>query len=1216
MPRSQFHELAMKIVDPDVTISDRSSDHSPDRSPAGIEVSIDADTDASPGLRPEVLGDAAQRQTKAMIHAALFKGAGEASTIGPYQVLGRIGEGGMGVVYAAYDSKLERKVALKLIRGAAMRRPEGRTRTLREARALARLSHPNVVHVYQVGEVEDEIYVAMEFLTGPTLRAWLAARRRTWPEVLAVFRQAGEGLAAAHRHGVIHRDFKPANVIVGDDGRVRVLDFGLAHFGDESADIRALPSTGEVTDVLLTQTGAVLGTPAYMAAEQFAGGRGDAKTDQFSFCTALYEALYGQRPFAGDKLDTLASAVLDGRVRPVKNEANVPVWLHRVVVRGLQPDPARRWPAMDALLQALVPPPTVIRRGRAAAVAASGFGLILGGLGYVYTLERPPPPVIASEDAVAQAQAQAQEERAQSHDGRILVEARAVLTRDPVATVGRLAGLAGDAPRTWAKARFLLQAAQVLGLPDRVLRAGDRALAEVTPLPGGGFLGRDELGAVWLWELSERAGTQILGPGAATKLLVAADAPVWAVLEGASVRVFGEERAQTIDVGSIEAANWRLASDGRALVATTWMRPNTEGLGGAVYLWDLTRPGSPPRKIDLLPEDIAVIAADASVVVRRAARGMRVAWPREGREVALKHRGQPVALSADGKFVVARPLDRDGVMDVVEIASGKSRRVAAETVVALDGADVLFTRTEYGRPFVRRESLASGATVWVRALAPRSGLGDPLIVDPANEQFAASLGDAWAVGDLRTGALSSFMSVPKDRSPQWAGAGALMVVIGNRVRIHVPETAPVQVRHRGSGCGLAPGGRWAVVMPHDVESGEFSRVELATGATTTFRCPTAPKTFAGGGQSGMHGASAVIDDAGQVAMYDGEGWSCWWDEVNGARAARRGLGWGSLVGMPAGAALAEGSEVEVWTGPEVRAQRWTAAAAVTDMQASPSGALLAVRSERGVEVLHVDTGAVMAVTPQETPMGKADLQASALAWSPDSTRLAVLDKVEGSLTLGVWDVVGEPREVGLVDHVTLGGHVLKDSPGRPANRITFAPGGGAVVLTHRHESLMRVDLATHETQQLEVPELREIYMRSETDAIGVDMQNGPFMIDFAARDVSPLTPNPEFGGSSRPPIRRGEDGSVWTCAVLGPGTLLEIAPLKTGAQETRGGEFRSSPRRCEGHGVRPRASSWSMRSTSTPERASRHSSSAVSVRAWRIRVIASSRTSPDNRSSR
>ena len=270
MSRSRIQELAMKIVDADET---------PQDPPFVGDMSATADTEVLPQLRPQVLGDPAHRRTKALVHASLFKDPGEAPRIGAYQVLKRLGEGGMGVVYAAYDDQLERKVALKLIRSAAMCGAEGRARTLREARALARVSHPNVVHVYQVGEVEDEIFVAMEFLTGPTLQAWLAAQPRTWREVLAVFRQAGEGLAAAHRQGVIHRDFKPANVIVGDDGRVRVLDFGLAHFfglAGEEGEAPALGPVGEVTDVLLTQTGAVLGTPAYMAAEQFAGGRGDA----------------------------------------------------------------------------------------------------------------------------------------------------------------------------------------------------------------------------------------------------------------------------------------------------------------------------------------------------------------------------------------------------------------------------------------------------------------------------------------------------------------------------------------------------------------------------------------------------------------------------------------------------------------------------------------------------------------------------------------------------------------------------------------------------------------------------------------------------------------------------------------------------------------------------------------------------------------------------
>ena len=194
------------------------------------------------------------------IEAVLFGGSDELA-FGRYRLLHRIGEGGMGSVYAAYDEELERKIAVKLIRPSRLDSAELRERTLREARALARLSHPHVVHVYEVGEVEGQLFVAMEFLAGPTLRAWLDAERRPWREVLQAFAQAGEGLAAAHAQGIIHRDFKPHNAMFGADARVRVLDFGLARLGElERSQLETTltdhPSEG------LTITGALLGTPA------------------------------------------------------------------------------------------------------------------------------------------------------------------------------------------------------------------------------------------------------------------------------------------------------------------------------------------------------------------------------------------------------------------------------------------------------------------------------------------------------------------------------------------------------------------------------------------------------------------------------------------------------------------------------------------------------------------------------------------------------------------------------------------------------------------------------------------------------------------------------------------------------------------------------------------------------------------------------------------
>ena len=273
--------------------------------------------------------------------------------IGRYVPLRRLGAGGMGVVYLAYDPKLDRQVAVKLVRTRGRGFPVGaRARLAREARALAKLSHPNVTHVFDVGESDDGLFIAMEFIEGVTLRQWLATRPRTWREVLDVFTQAGKGLAAAHRMGIVHRDFKPDNVIVGDGGRVRVLDFGLAVLHEEEpASQESIDLDDEETlRMRLTVTGVVMGTPAYMAPEQHCGQLPDARTDQFSFCVALYEGLFGARPFVGATSRELAAATHGGP--PAPPDVGVPKALRRAVLRGLAPDPAHRWRSLDALLRA------------------------------------------------------------------------------------------------------------------------------------------------------------------------------------------------------------------------------------------------------------------------------------------------------------------------------------------------------------------------------------------------------------------------------------------------------------------------------------------------------------------------------------------------------------------------------------------------------------------------------------------------------------------------------------------------------------------------------------------------------------------------------------------------------------------------------------------------------------------------------------------------
>jgi serine/threonine protein kinase len=261
----------------------------------------------------------------------------------------------MGVVYEGHDPELDRRVALKVLRPEveAQRSLQARARMMREAQALARLRHPNVTMVYEVGHGETgAMFIAMELVEGRTLSRWLRSRPRSWHEIVEVFLQAGRGLAAAHRAGLVHRDFKPDNVIVDESGSARVVDFGLAR-GFGMAEL--LPTlddadSGAVT-LHLTCTGAVLGTPAYMAPEQFQGAPLHATSDQFSFCVALFEALYGRRPFPGNDLPSLQRSLTRGQ--PVGPRRGVPRSLYRVLQRGLAIEPARRFASMERLLEAL-----------------------------------------------------------------------------------------------------------------------------------------------------------------------------------------------------------------------------------------------------------------------------------------------------------------------------------------------------------------------------------------------------------------------------------------------------------------------------------------------------------------------------------------------------------------------------------------------------------------------------------------------------------------------------------------------------------------------------------------------------------------------------------------------------------------------------------------------------------------------------------------------
>ena len=406
-----------------------------------------------PGDEDDTIAEAAARRARRrLLRRTLAVGA----MLGRYRILGELGQGGMGVVYRAHDAELGRDVAVKLVTTSDTPTDTLATRLLREAQALAQLSHPNVVAVYDVGRVEGGVFLAMELVEGETGEVWLK-RRPSWREVLTVFRDAGRGLAAAHAVGLVHRDFKPGNLMLGSDGRVRVLDFGLARAaypgaGGDAPDPSALsdtaatwsgdaapldvtigeppaatgpsapsPSSSSPTstsssssspssspssapsaapssspsssssssssrgssssrllDTPLTQLGAIVGTPPYMAPEQHLGGGCDARTDQFSFCVAFYQALYGERPFAGANYAELSTHIVKGTLKPAPAASDVPSWLRAIVVRGLQVAPDRRWPSMNAILEAMAFDPTARRRRLSWSAAAVALVAVAG----------------------------------------------------------------------------------------------------------------------------------------------------------------------------------------------------------------------------------------------------------------------------------------------------------------------------------------------------------------------------------------------------------------------------------------------------------------------------------------------------------------------------------------------------------------------------------------------------------------------------------------------------------------------------------------------------------------------------------------------------------------------------------------------------------------------------------------------------------------------
>lgn len=335
--------------------------------------------------RPHQVDSVEAARVRGAVESAMFGpalGSDSAPKLGRFSLLERVGAGGMGMVYAAWDPQLDRKVAIKVVRS-DLAGPEATGRLLDEARTLAKLRHPNVVTIHDAGETGGRVWLAMEFVSD-TVQQWLGGDPEP-SEILDVFAQAGRGLIAAHRAGIIHRDFKPSNVLLDESRRAIVADFGLARSQahvDEGATGRA-------------------GTPYFMSPEQFDGRALDARSDQFSFCVCLYDSLFGQHPFEGDSALERQIAALEGRFRRPSRLRDAPMGLLATLARGLEHDPGRRFDDMEALLDALIDRPRRRRRWAVGSTVAAG-GLLAGAAASWGVAPDPPGPCAGARDEFAQ----------------------------------------------------------------------------------------------------------------------------------------------------------------------------------------------------------------------------------------------------------------------------------------------------------------------------------------------------------------------------------------------------------------------------------------------------------------------------------------------------------------------------------------------------------------------------------------------------------------------------------------------------------------------------------------------------------------------------------------------------------------------------------------------------------------------------------------------
>jgi WD40 repeat protein len=578
--------------------------------------------------------------------------------IGRYRVLKQVGEGGMGVVYAAYDNDLDRKIAVKLLGRA--RGPAAIDRLRREAQALARLSHPHVIAVHDVGEHDRRVFVAMEFV-GQTLREWSAEQKRSWREILELYQQVGRGLAAAHEVGIVHRDLKPANVLVGEDGRARVADFGLARAVGEpepaaTGDAGASASSSALHSQLTPADG-VLGTYHYMSPEQFRAPTVGPKADQFSFCVAMYESLYGERPFGRGSPAALQKAIEAGQVRAAPRGVSVPGWVRRILLRGLSYDPDARFESMTALLAALGNDPVIwFRRGG----IVLGLAALAGAGAWQFEEAKTREAALAAEKAEEQAGREHAERQIEARqDSLTFNEAQVQIAEDPTAAVARLKKLSPESPYWEGPAHTVASQAYALGIASQVQNLPAEAMSMALSPDGRRVaLRQPKRGGLALYDLETKVSKDLPARRSEIPPLVAF---------GPRGRQLAVQTPGIIELVDVETLEVQVVGEGRAEHNQIRFSPDGSqlfvwGNDPSVGVWDPAK----KTKVDLDGHAGAVVEL---AVASMPGQGYRVAtvdgtgavrvWRLgddgevEGREVAGMG---PVALCAEGsRLAVGNP---------------------------------------------------------------------------------------------------------------------------------------------------------------------------------------------------------------------------------------------------------------------------------------------------------------------------------------------------------------------------------------------------------------------------------------------------------------------------------------------------------------------------------------------------------------------------------